>query len=88
MDQKKVAGIVYAVLVLAAVFALGWFAGSSRVPAQIQVTAMEPAAPAAPEKESAPSLQADAPSQIIDLNTADQAALETLPGIGFYTCWQ
>ena len=76
VEQKKVAGIVYAVLVAAAVFALGWFAGSSRTPSPIQVT-VHPVEYVQPEETPAAGR-----SGLIDLNTADKAALETLPSIG------
>jgi len=85
MEQKKVAWVIYAILVLAAVFTLGWFAGNSRTPAQIQVTvaeASQTAAPVIPTGTAAPSMKTEDEPVIVDLNTADQAALETLPGIG------
>ena len=79
VEQKKVAGIVYLVLLLAAVFTLGWFAGSNRVPSRVEVTVSEP--PGSSET-GGPAASAPNPSELIDLNTADQAALETLPNIG------
>lgn len=85
VEQKKVAWAIYAVLVLAAVFALGWFLGSSRTPAQIQVTVAETAQAAAPKSETsstAPAVKSEDGPVIVDLNTADQEDLETLPGIG------
>ena len=84
VEQKKVAGIVYGVLVLAAVFALGWFSGNNRVPSAVQVTVSETIQPAAtvPKPTASAPVTAVSVPEIVDLNTADQAALETLPNIG------
>lgn len=80
--EKKVVWIVYTVLLLAAVFALGWFAGNGDVASQVQVTVLE--APQASVSQDA--LFAAETSRettgYVDLNTADQLTLETLPGIG------
>lgn len=82
MGQKKISWIIYGILVLSVVFTMGFFLGSNQTPATVQVTVAAPAEePAAPQRtnDETSSVTADG---VVDLNTADQAALETLPGIG------
>lgn len=82
MKQERVGWIVYGILLLAAVFALGWFAGSNRTEPQIQVTVAENPVQhvLVPAGETVRNESSE--SNLIDLNTADQSELETLPGIG------
>ena len=85
MTQKKIGWIVYILLLLVSAFVLGWFAGNANVAPQIQITAADSTLPLPrQETEAKPVPQpaepaADGP---VDLNTAEQADLETLPGIG------
>ena len=80
MKGNRAALTAYVVLVLCLAFVLGYLLGTGRPATQVTVTTME-----APEKEiivryeepAAPT--ADAP---LDLNTATQAQLEALPGVG------
>ena len=86
VSQKKIAGVIYGILLLAAAFVLGWFAGNGSNPAQIQVAVAETVQkPVLEEQEITESIAAE-PNQdaagLVDLNTADQLTLETLPGIG------
>ena len=81
VEQKKVAAVVYALLLLAAVFALGWFAGTNAAPAEIQVMT-QPAAQSMDPGPAAPEQAGTKTAELIDLNTADQQTLQTLPGIG------
>ena len=76
-----------AVLLLCACFAsfcLGWFLrGGSAGPVRVEV--QRPAAEAAvviPPSAAAPAATAGAPEEKVNINTADAAALEALPGIG------
>lgn len=78
MEQKKAALAVYAVLVLSVVFALGYFSGRFHGAREVQVTVME----TQKQDEAEPVQPSPSPVGLIDLNTAEQAQLETLPGIG------
>lgn len=85
MDQKKVGWIVYAVLLLAAAFTLGWFAGNQNTRPQIQVTVSETTQQPLSSAGKVPQgsqQEESGPSGLIDLNTAGQSDLEILPGIG------
>ena len=85
VEQKKFGRIVYAILLLASVFVLGWFAGNGAVRPQIEVTVVEPSA-ASPQLSDAGKLQTaekTAKSEgPLDLNLCEQSDLENLPGIG------
>lgn len=80
MTGKQISRAVFAALLLAAVFALGYLLGTNRAVKPVQVTV---AAPAEAEQTQTQEQEQQTPELgLIDLNTADQATLETLPGIG------
>lgn len=81
MERQRIAGWIYAVLVIVAAFVLGYFAGIGQTPAQVQVTVSGPAETRVWEKNSV-ELEQGLQTACINLNTADQQTLETLPGIG------
>ena len=78
LSQKKVSAIIYAVLVLACVFLLGYLIGQNHVAKEIQVNIAA--------QVQLQTVAANPPAQygreLIDLNTAQQWQLQTLPGIG------
>ena len=81
MSAKRVGWLVYGVLVLAVAFALGYFAGSSGTSHEVQVTV----APRASEEgtgQKLPEAEIQTQTGLVNLNTADETALQTLPGIG------
>ena len=81
MSAKRVGWLVYGVLVLAVAFALGYFAGSSGTSHEVQVTV----APRVSEEGTAqklPAAETQTQTGLVNLNTADEAKLQTLPGIG------
>ena len=83
-EPRKIAGWIYVCLLLAVVFVLGYFAGMSKsVPAEIHVTGVlrEQELPAEQETTNA-AFTEPTPERPLDLNTASQAQLELLPGIG------
>lgn len=79
VGQKRTALVIYAILVLAVAFALGFFSGRSQGLHQVHVHVTEAAPPSAEEIGLPAPVQNDGP---VDLNAAGQAELETLPGIG------
>jgi len=82
--------IIITVAVLAAVFTLGFFAGRSGGSSFVVETEKEAAKESTTEEQAAAS--ADEPEDLsaqegvlqskVNINTADSAALQTLPGIG------
>lgn len=82
VGQKKISWVIYGLLVLSVVFTMGFFLGSNQTAAPVQVTIAAPAE----ETTAAPKTNDEALPEhengLVDLNTADQATLETLPGIG------
>lgn len=78
--------IIIAVAVLAAVFTLGFFAGRSGgssfvVETEKQAAQAEQATASDDEPEDSPE-QEEALQSKVNINTADSATLQTLPGIG------
>jgi len=85
VTQKKIGWIVYMLLLLVSTFVLGWFAGNANVAPQIQITTAGSALPPQQQETQArpvPHPVEPADDGPVDLNTAEQAELETLPGIG------
>ena len=83
MNQKKIGLVIYGILVCVTIFLLGYLSGSSRSE-QITIDFRQDAdnaESAVVVQEPAPSVREE-PDGPIDLNTADAALLDTLPGIG------
>ena len=81
MSARRMGWLVYGVLVLAVAFALGYYAGGSGTSHEVQVTV----APRASEEGTGQKLSAaetETQTGLVNLNTADETALQTLPGIG------
>lgn len=79
MDRRKFADGAYYVLLTLCVFVLGFFAGRINGDLEISVSAVsEPAVLQVDVTET----QEQAPEGPIDLNTAEESDLLTLPGIG------
>ena len=78
MEQRKIAPWIFGILVAAATFTLGYFAGVNAQPTQIQISTIEVQS-AAPVLTAVPQAQ---DTGLVDLNTADEAQLMMLPGIG------
>ena len=84
MEPRKIAGWIYLFLLLATVFVLGYFAGASKpVPAEVRVTGITQETKVPDAQETADLVLSEpTPETPLDLNTASQAQLERLPGIG------
>lgn len=81
MSRKQAGWLIYGCLLLAVVFTLGYFAGSRNAAHEVQVTAVAPEVRQT-AVQAAPPTQKLESAGLINLNTADEAALQTLPGIG------
>ena len=79
MTQKRVCFVVYIVLLLLCVFALGYLAGERNTSAQIELLVSEPMAVQPRASAVQPQKEAEG---LIDINIADSLLLQTLPGIG------
>ena len=81
VDQRKIVPVVYGILVAVAAFVLGYFAGTSVPDPQIQVITTEVQQASAADVPEV-SAEQEETAERINLNTATQQDLETLPGIG------
>ncbi|MBP3633121.1 MAG: helix-hairpin-helix domain-containing protein [Oscillospiraceae bacterium] len=83
MSQKKLSAVIYGVLLALCLLALGYLWGFNQASTDVTVTIMpsENERRAAVVRSQIP-VEQGALTNVIDLNTADQQALETLPGIG------
>lgn len=95
MKNKGISWLIYCIMAALCAFSLGWVLGSGgtheTVAVQVSVQPEAPQAAEAPE-EAAPEVLEEAPEEAplptptendpLNLNTATQAELELLPGIG------
>ena len=84
MSQKRLSLLIYALLLMICVFVLGYLVGANRHSKIIEVrvdSAQQKQIVDTVEQEPAPQ-QEQQDTDLVNLNTADQAELETLPGIG------
>lgn len=78
--KKPGVSALFVIVFLFATFSVGLFAGRNLNPTPIQISVLpSPTENAPPQEESTPNTEPQGP---VNINTADVAALDTLPGIG------
>ena len=80
MKEKKIPLILFGLLLLGLSFTFGYLVGNGKGETVIQVSSQPPQA--AVRAEQILPEEKTSPEGLINLNTADRAQLETLPGIG------
>lgn len=78
MKENRPAAVVCALLIACLTFTMGYLLGSGSAETQVQVTVSEPVQIQQTVVAETPEAELTA----LDLNTASQLELETLPGIG------
>jgi len=80
VSQKKLSGIIYAVLLVVCLVVLAYFIGTNHASKQVQVVVEKADHVERREKNSTSSN--DEKKGLLDLNEATKSQLEELPGIG------
>jgi len=81
MSQNRISGIIFCILLTVSVFVLGYLIGANQNTKSVKVTYASSVETTKENVEVREEEQTGEDGRI-DLNTADQAQLETLPGIG------
>ena len=88
MSQNKVASIIFVLLLMGCCFLMGFLVKDNQRNPDVCITQIVKAPTSQPSEEVSQDASEEVPDSavedtgLIDLNTADQALLETLPGIG------